>query len=157
MAGHTHQNGYLVDESGIHHLVLPAVLETPPGRDAYGTVEVLADRLVLKGVDTCMSAVVKLPQEAVQRQQVVMQRMAAAEAAAALGGEQRVAADSPLAAAAADARQQLAGNERGASAGSDLFVEVVDEQQQQQLGKVGVEGAAAALADQLQAVALHAS
>lgn len=36
-------------------MVLPAVLETPPGRDAYGHIEVYADRLRLVGVDTCMS------------------------------------------------------------------------------------------------------
>lgn len=42
-------------QSGIHHIVLPAVLETPPGRDCYGHVEAYADRLVLHGVDTMMS------------------------------------------------------------------------------------------------------
>eukprot|EP00775_Hariotina_reticulata_P008244 gene8244-8434_t len=48
IAGHTHQNGYLVDTAGIHHLVLPAIVETPPGRDCYGWVEVFRDRLQLK-------------------------------------------------------------------------------------------------------------
>lgn len=55
MAGHTHQNGYLLDEHGIHHLVLPAVLETPPGRDCYGHVDVWEDRIEIQGVDTMMS------------------------------------------------------------------------------------------------------
>jgi hypothetical protein len=32
------------------------VLETPPGRDCYGIVEVYADRLVVKGADTFASA-----------------------------------------------------------------------------------------------------
>jgi hypothetical protein len=153
MAGHTHQNGYLVDEAGIHHLVMPAVLETPPGRDAYGTVEVLADRLLLKGVDTCMSAVVKLSPEAVQRQQVVLQRMAAAEAAAALGadlqgGDQQ---DADVASAAA------AGSVSGSSAAADLVVEVADAEPQ--LGKPAgaAAAAAAAAAEQLQAVTLHSS
>ncbi|KAL6763309.1 Metallo-dependent phosphatase [Haematococcus lacustris] len=59
IAGHTHQNGYLQDEAGIHHVVLPAVLETPPGRDCYGHVEVTDKTLFLHGVDTMMS--LKLP------------------------------------------------------------------------------------------------
>ena len=46
-----------VHQWGIHHLVLPAVLETPPGRDAYGVMEVWEDRIVLRGVDTMMSLV----------------------------------------------------------------------------------------------------
>uniref|UniRef100_A0A383VZW1 Manganese-dependent ADP-ribose/CDP-alcohol diphosphatase n=1 Tax=Tetradesmus obliquus TaxID=3088 RepID=A0A383VZW1_TETOB len=159
MAGHTHQNGYLVDEAGIHHLVLPAVLETPPGRDAYGTVEVLADRLLLKGVDTCMSAVVKLSAEAVQRQQAVLQRLAAAGAAAALGGDLQEVQQQGFAESAAAAAAAAAGGINGAaSAASDLVVEVADEQQQQQhLGKAGAVSAAAAVAEQLQAVNLHAS
>lgn len=69
IAGHTHQNGYLVDAAGIHHMVLPGVVEAAPGRDCYGVVEVYQDRLELKGVDTCMSCTCKLPQVAVQRQQ----------------------------------------------------------------------------------------
>lgn len=69
IAGHTHQNGYLVDAAGIHHMVLPGVVEAAPGRDCYGVVEVYADRLELQGVDTCMSCTCKLPEDAVQRQQ----------------------------------------------------------------------------------------
>lgn len=69
IAGHTHQNGYLVDAEGIHHMVLPGVVETAPGRDAYGVVEVYEDRLLLKGVDICMSCTCKLTAAAVQRQQ----------------------------------------------------------------------------------------
>jgi hypothetical protein len=69
IAGHTHQNGYLVDAAGIHHMVLPGVVEAAPGRDCYGVVEVYQDRLELKGVDACMSCSCKLPQVAVQRQQ----------------------------------------------------------------------------------------
>jgi len=65
-AGHTHQNGYLLDEWGIHHVVLPAVLETPPGRDCYGQVEVYGDKVVLRGVDCMMS--LELPVMADQKQ-----------------------------------------------------------------------------------------
>jgi hypothetical protein len=153
MAGHTHQNGYLVDEAGIHHLVMPAVLETPPGRDAYGTVEVLADALLLKGVDTCMSAVVKLSPEAVQRQQVVLQRLAAAEAAAALGGDLQGGGQQDAAVLAAAAGNGSSSSVAAAAA-ADLVVEVADEQQ---AGKAAGEAAAAAAAQQLQAVTLHAS
>jgi hypothetical protein len=156
MAGHTHQNGYLVDEAGIHHLVMPAVLETPPGRDAYGTVEVLADRLLLKGVDTCMSAVVKLSAEAVQRQQVVLQRLAAAEAAAALGGD--VPGNDSKQQDAAVGLAAAAGSDSSSSGGAaaDLVVEVADVQPQP--GKpAAAEAAAAAAAEQLQAVTLHTS
>lgn len=69
IAGHTHQNGYLVDEAGVHHMVLPGVVEAPPGRDCYGVVEVYTDRLVLKGVDICMSCTCKLPAQRQQPQQ----------------------------------------------------------------------------------------
>ena len=55
IVGHAHQNGYVLDDWGIHHLVLPAVLETPPGRDCFGHVEVHNDRMRLVGVDTMMS------------------------------------------------------------------------------------------------------
>lgn len=55
IAGHTHQNGYYLDAAGIHHVVLPAVLETPPARDCYGWVDVYDHALHLHGVDTMMS------------------------------------------------------------------------------------------------------
>lgn len=56
LAGHTHSDGYAVDESGIHHRVLSAVLECPPGSAAYAYCDVHADRLVLRGVDRLASA-----------------------------------------------------------------------------------------------------
>lgn len=52
IAGHTHQNGYRVDAAGIHHVVLPGLVETPPGRRCHGWLDVFTDRLVLNGVDT---------------------------------------------------------------------------------------------------------
>ncbi len=48
---HTHS---FCSQWGIHHMVLPAVLETPPGRDCFGRVEVYGDRLELIGEDTMM-------------------------------------------------------------------------------------------------------
>eukprot|EP00882_Tetradesmus_deserticola_P028453 GHRQ01031696.1.p1 GENE.GHRQ01031696.1~~GHRQ01031696.1.p1 ORF type:complete len:239 (+),score=67.87 GHRQ01031696.1:143-859(+) len=154
MAGHTHQNGYLVDEAGIHHLVLPAVLETPPGRDAYGSIQVLADRLLLKGVDTCMSAVVKLSPEAVQRQRVVLQRIAAAAAAAPPGRGLQDAAQQRggEAAAVGDANGSVGDGGNGAG----LAAEVAADEAGQGL-LVGSEEGAAAVAQQLEAATLHAS
>ncbi|XP_063077273.1 manganese-dependent ADP-ribose/CDP-alcohol diphosphatase-like [Engraulis encrasicolus] len=50
MAGHDHEGGYHRDETtGIHHLTLEGVVETPPDSQAYGTVYVYEDRMVVKG------------------------------------------------------------------------------------------------------------
>ncbi len=75
MAGHAHQNGYVLDPWGIHHLVFPAILETPPGRDCFGHVELYADRLELVGVDTMMS--LSLPFLTRQDMETVIQAAAA--------------------------------------------------------------------------------
>ncbi|XP_077406904.1 manganese-dependent ADP-ribose/CDP-alcohol diphosphatase [Vanacampus margaritifer] len=51
IAGHDHDGGYFLDKStGIHHVTLEAVIETPPESNAFGTVSVYEDRMVLKGV-----------------------------------------------------------------------------------------------------------
>ena len=45
------QNGYHCDpETGIHHIVLNAVVETMPDADCYGWLDLLDDRLRLRGV-----------------------------------------------------------------------------------------------------------
>ncbi|XP_042561502.1 manganese-dependent ADP-ribose/CDP-alcohol diphosphatase [Clupea harengus] len=49
MAGHDHDGGYHRDASGIHYLTLEGVIETPPESNAFGTMHVYADRMVLKG------------------------------------------------------------------------------------------------------------
>nr|XP_046233204.1 manganese-dependent ADP-ribose/CDP-alcohol diphosphatase [Scatophagus argus] len=50
MAGHDHDGGYHLDmETGVHHLTLEGVIETPPDSNAFGTVSVYEDRMVLKG------------------------------------------------------------------------------------------------------------
>ncbi|KAM9336581.1 manganese-dependent ADP-ribose/CDP-alcohol diphosphatase [Symphorus nematophorus] len=50
MAGHDHEGGYCRDEdTGVHHLTLEGVIETPPDSNAFGTVSVYEDRMVLKG------------------------------------------------------------------------------------------------------------
>lgn len=50
MAGHDHDGGYYQDkDTGVHHLTLEGVIETPPYSNAFGTVSVYEDRMVLKG------------------------------------------------------------------------------------------------------------
>ena len=44
------QDGYALDEHGVHHRVLDAVLESKPGTDCYGWVDVYGDHLDLAGV-----------------------------------------------------------------------------------------------------------
>jgi len=48
------QNGYEKGD-GIHSIVLNAVVETPPGRNSYGTLYFYKDRIELLGVDTMQS------------------------------------------------------------------------------------------------------
>ncbi len=50
------QDGYAVDEHGVHHRVLSAVVETAPGRDCFGIISVFSDRLELQGFDRLASA-----------------------------------------------------------------------------------------------------
>lgn len=49
MAGHDHDGGYYLDLAGIHHLTVEGVIETPPGSDAFGTVFVYEDKMILRG------------------------------------------------------------------------------------------------------------
>lgn len=56
IGGHAHEGGHSVDKHGVHHHVLEAVLECPPGSDAYGYVDVYPDRLCLCGKDRMASA-----------------------------------------------------------------------------------------------------
>ncbi|XP_059657195.1 manganese-dependent ADP-ribose/CDP-alcohol diphosphatase [Cornus florida] len=51
LSGHDHKGGHSVDLHGIHHRVLEAALECPPGTDAFGYVDVFSDRLSLFGMD----------------------------------------------------------------------------------------------------------
>lgn len=55
LAGHDHKGGYYIDSYGIHHRVLEAALECPPGSDAFGYVDVYDDRLCLLGMDRMRS------------------------------------------------------------------------------------------------------
>uniref|UniRef100_A0A5F8H1I0 Manganese-dependent ADP-ribose/CDP-alcohol diphosphatase n=1 Tax=Monodelphis domestica TaxID=13616 RepID=A0A5F8H1I0_MONDO len=49
LAGHTHDGGYCLDTHGVHHITLEGVIETPPESQAFGTVHVYPDKMVLKG------------------------------------------------------------------------------------------------------------
>lgn len=72
-AGHAHRYGqHACRDSGITHRVLEAVLEAPPGQNAYGWLEVWPDRLVLRGVGVMQDMEVRfrpLPPQARPRQQ----------------------------------------------------------------------------------------
>ncbi|XP_055973856.1 manganese-dependent ADP-ribose/CDP-alcohol diphosphatase [Sorex fumeus] len=48
-AGHTHDGGYSVDRFGVHHVDLEGVIETAPDSQAFGTVYVYPDKMILKG------------------------------------------------------------------------------------------------------------
>nr|XP_056704257.1 manganese-dependent ADP-ribose/CDP-alcohol diphosphatase [Euleptes europaea] len=49
LAGHLHDGGYYLDSHGVHHITLEGIIETPPESNAFGTVSVYDDRMVLKG------------------------------------------------------------------------------------------------------------
>lgn len=51
LAGHDHQGGHSIDSRGIHHRVLEAALECPPGTNAFGYIDVYENRLSLVGTD----------------------------------------------------------------------------------------------------------
>lgn len=50
MSGHNHDGGYHMDRRGVHHIVLPGVIECEPTTNAYGTVHVYDDCIVVDGV-----------------------------------------------------------------------------------------------------------
>ncbi|GAB1296242.1 Manganese-dependent ADP-ribose/CDP-alcohol diphosphatase [Apodemus speciosus] len=49
LAGHTHDGGYSEDPFGVHHVNLEGVIETTPDSQAFGTVHVYPDKMLLKG------------------------------------------------------------------------------------------------------------
>lgn len=63
MAGHDHDGGYCRDkDTGVHHLTLEGVIETPSDSNAFGTVSVYKDRMVLKGKGRLRDRVFLYPQ-----------------------------------------------------------------------------------------------
>ncbi|WOG89174.1 hypothetical protein DCAR_0208410 [Daucus carota subsp. sativus] len=51
LGGHDHKGGHSIDSHGVHHRVLEAALECPPGTDAFGYIDVFDNRLSLFGTD----------------------------------------------------------------------------------------------------------
>ncbi|NXA07650.1 ADPRM diphosphatase, partial [Sapayoa aenigma] len=49
IAGHMHDGAYCLDCHGVHHLTLEGVIETPPHSNAFGTIHVYEDKMILKG------------------------------------------------------------------------------------------------------------
>ncbi|XP_062859625.1 manganese-dependent ADP-ribose/CDP-alcohol diphosphatase [Trichomycterus rosablanca] len=49
LAGHNHDGGYYLDLAGVHHITLEGVIETPPDSNAFGTVYVYEEKMVLRG------------------------------------------------------------------------------------------------------------
>ncbi|XP_051770197.1 manganese-dependent ADP-ribose/CDP-alcohol diphosphatase [Ctenopharyngodon idella] len=61
VAGHDHDGGYCTDASGVHHVTLEGVIETRPDSNAFGTVYVYEDRMLLKGSGRTADRVIKYP------------------------------------------------------------------------------------------------
>ncbi|OMO87558.1 hypothetical protein COLO4_20637 [Corchorus olitorius] len=59
IAGHDHEGGHSIDSHGIHHRVLEAALECPPGTDAYGYIDVYDNMLSLVGTDRMKSTEIR--------------------------------------------------------------------------------------------------
>lgn len=55
LSGHDHKGGYSVDSHGVHHRVLEAALECPPGTNAFGRVDLFNDRFLVTGADRLKS------------------------------------------------------------------------------------------------------
>ncbi|XP_063312699.1 manganese-dependent ADP-ribose/CDP-alcohol diphosphatase-like [Pelobates fuscus] len=49
LAGHHHNGGYHKDSHGIYHVTMEGVIESPAGTNAFATVSVYGDRMVLNG------------------------------------------------------------------------------------------------------------
>ncbi|OCT63059.1 manganese-dependent ADP-ribose/CDP-alcohol diphosphatase [Xenopus laevis] len=49
IAGHEHHGGYCQDSHGIHHITMEGVVESPPNTNAFATVHMYKDKMVLHG------------------------------------------------------------------------------------------------------------
>lgn len=49
LAGHEHDGGY-VKRNGVHHFIVPAIVECAPGFNSYATVEIFDDYMQINGV-----------------------------------------------------------------------------------------------------------
>ncbi|KAJ7379640.1 hypothetical protein OS493_014036 [Desmophyllum pertusum] len=57
--GHTHEWGYAVDKNGIHHCVFDGVIEAPLDSNAFATLHVKDDSIVIEGFGVVESRVLK--------------------------------------------------------------------------------------------------
>ncbi|XP_075207579.1 manganese-dependent ADP-ribose/CDP-alcohol diphosphatase-like isoform X2 [Anomaloglossus baeobatrachus] len=48
-SGHDHDGGYFQDQCGIHHVTFNGIIETPPDSQAFGTMHIYEDKMVLRG------------------------------------------------------------------------------------------------------------
>lgn len=49
ISGHTHDGGYAEDSVGVHHVNIEGVIETAPDSQAFGTIYVYPNKMVLNG------------------------------------------------------------------------------------------------------------
>jgi manganese-dependent ADP-ribose/CDP-alcohol diphosphatase len=50
LSGHEHVGGYFkCDKTNIHHLTVPAIVESPPGTNSFATVKVYEDKVFIEG------------------------------------------------------------------------------------------------------------
>lgn len=58
--GHTHNMAHLRDAAGLHHVVLPGMVETPPGKKAFGCLHLYEDKMEVVGFNTMSPIVMPL-------------------------------------------------------------------------------------------------
>ncbi|KAG1935660.1 manganese-dependent ADP-ribose/CDP-alcohol diphosphatase [Pimephales promelas] len=61
ISGHDHDGGFCTDASGVHHITLEGVIETHPDTNAFATVYVYEDQMLLKGNGRTADRVLKYP------------------------------------------------------------------------------------------------
>ena len=65
ISGHDHDGGYAIDDHGIHHITMKAIVETPSGSRSHATAYVYEDRIEVNNIGTRVKAldtlVMKLP------------------------------------------------------------------------------------------------
>jgi manganese-dependent ADP-ribose/CDP-alcohol diphosphatase len=59
LAGHAHEGGY-VESRGIHHIVVPAMLESEPTVETFGIIDIYEDRIEVKGEGDFQSGSINL-------------------------------------------------------------------------------------------------
>ena len=57
IGGHDHAGSMTIDDQGIHHIIMPGIIETPADDQAYGTVHVFENKLELVGVGSLVPTI----------------------------------------------------------------------------------------------------